>query len=130
MALYLGNEKIAGNITEKKKMEVLWTGSFSPTTLNTYASMTISKNVYDYDFLLIDVSTANSKVDRTTVVLVIDGKGIECGVRGNLFYLLESYRASFGIYTDGYNTIYMKVQEATNYTPSQVMINRIIGVKI
>lgn len=114
----------------KSKFDTLWTGSFSPTANNTYRGMTIDKYVYDYDFLLIDVSTSNSKTEKTTVVLVIDGEGIECGTRGTLFYLLESYRVSFGIYTDGYNTIYMKVQEATNYTYSQVTMNRIIGVKL
>ena len=114
----------------KSKFDTLWTGSFSPTTNNTYRGMTIDKYVYDYDFLLIDVSTSNSKTEKTTVVLVIDGEGIECGVRGTLIYLLESYRVSFAIYTDGYKTIYLKTQDLTNYNATDVTMNRIIGVKL
>ena len=92
--------------------------------------MDIDKYVYDYDFLLIDVSTNDSKTEKTTVVLVIDGEGIECGTRGTLIYLLESYRVSFAVYTDGYKTIYLKTQDLTNYNPSDVTMNRIIGVKL
>lgn len=114
----------------KSKFEVLWTGSFSPTANNTFRDMTISQNVYDYDFLLIDVSTNNSITEKATVILIIDGEGITCGVRGTLFYLFGSYRVSFGIYTDGYNTIGIKVQDATNYTYGEVTMNRIIGVKL
>ena len=114
----------------KSKFDVLWTGSFSPTTNNTFRDMTITQNVYDYDFLLIDVSTNDSKTEKATVTLIIDGEGITCGVRGTLFYLFGSYRVSFGIYTDGYNTIGIKVQDATNYTYGEVTMNRIIGVKL
>lgn len=114
----------------KSKFDTLWAGSFSPTTNNTFRDMTITQNVYDYDFLLIDVSTNNSKTEKSTVTLIIDGEGITCGVRGTLFYLFGSYRVSFGIYTDGYNTIGIKVQDATNYTYGEVTMNRIIGVKL
>ena len=114
----------------KSKFNVLWSGSFSPTEHNVHRGLTIDENVYDYDFLLIDVSTNDSDTEKTTVTLVIEGEGVACGVRGNLFYLLDSYRLSFGIYTDGYKTIYLKIQDATNYTYTDLTMNRIIGVKL
>jgi hypothetical protein len=130
MALYLGNEKIAGNITEKKKMEVLWQGSLSPTADNTYIYVTIDKNVYDYDFLLVDVGAGEHLTDRTTVILIIEGRGVKCAVRGDLFYLSESYRFTFGVETDGLNQIGFKVQNMTQYALSDIKMHRIIGVKL
>ena len=130
MALYLGNEKIAGNITEKKKMEVLWQGSLSPTASNTYRYITLNKNVYNYDFLLIDVSAGEHLTDRTTVILITEGQGVKCAVRGDLFYLTESYKFTFGIETNGLNEIGFKVQNVTQYALSDIKMHRIIGVKL
>lgn len=129
MALYLGNNKIAGNTTPERKFEVLWTGNFSATAENTYNYMTIDKNVYDYDILLIDVSAGNRLSDRTTVILVTEGKGVECAVRSQLFYLIDSYRFTFGVTTDGYNRIGFKVQKFSHYSIGDIKMQRIVGIK-
>ena len=139
-----GNMSVSGSITTggktvattndvnavKSKKEVLWTGSFSPTANNTYRTMTISKNVYDYDFLLIDVCAGDALLNRKTVILVIEGQGVTCAVREAVFYNLESYRFSFGVQTDGNKTIAFKVQDMSNYTLSEIKMTKIIGVKL
>ena len=116
--------------TTKIKQEVLWTGSFSPTADNTYRYMTLSKNVYDYDFLLVDVGSGTHLENRTTVVLTIEGKGVQCAVRSQLFYLVDSYCFTFGVITDGLNQIGFKVQKYKNYSLSDMTMQRIVGIKL
>lgn len=114
----------------KSKFDTLWTGSFSPTANNTYKYITIDKNVYDYDFLLVDVGAGKHLEDRTTVILTVEGKGVKCATRNDLFYLIESYRFTFGVETDGLNKIGFKVQNMSQYSLSDIKMFRIIGVKL
>lgn len=130
MAMYLGSEKVAGTSTIKSKRETLWSGSFSVSTTNTFSYLTLSKNVYDYDFLLIDVCAGNALLDRTTVMLLIEGKGVSCGTRSQLFYLLDSYAFAFGVQTDGMNKVGLMVRILKNYDVSTVKMTKIVGVKL
>lgn len=114
----------------KSKKEILWSGSLSPTASNTYTYVTIDKNVYDYDFLLVDVGSGEHLEGRTTIMLTVEGKGVKCAVRGDLFYLIESYRFTFGVETDGLNQIGFKVQNMTQYSLSDIKMYRVLGVKL
>lgn len=114
----------------KSKKEVLWSGSLSPTANDTYKYVTIDKNVYDYDFLLVDVGAGAHLEGRTTITLITEGKGVKCAVRGDLFYLTESYRFTYGIETDGLNKIGFKVQNMTNYALSDIKMYRVLGIKL
>lgn len=136
MGLYLGYDKVAngGYVENPNKLpagkEVLWSGSLSPTERDTYTYVTIDKNVYDYDFLLVDVGAGEHLEGRTTVILTVEGKGVKCAVRGDLFYLTESYRFTFGVETDGLNKIGFKVQNMTQYSLSDIKMYRVLGVRL
>lgn len=121
------NEKIGET---KSKKEVLWSGSLSPTANNTYEYITIDKNVYDYDLLLVDVGSGEHLEGRTTVILTVEGKGVKCATRNDLFYLTESYRFTFGVETDGLNKIGFKVQNMTQYSLSDIKMYRVLGIKL
>ena len=114
----------------KSKRETLWTGSFSVSTTNAFSYLTLSKNVYDYDFLLIDVGAGDSLLDRTTVMLLIEGKGVTCGTRSQIFYLLESYAFAFGVQTDGLNKVGLMVRITKNYNVDTIKMTKIVGVKL
>lgn len=136
MGLYLGYDKVAngGYVENPNKLpagkEVLWSGSLSPTASNTYTYVTIDKNVYDYDFLLVDVGAGEHLEERTTVILTVEGKGVKCATRNDLFYLTESYRFTFGVETDGLNKIGFKVQNMTQYSLSDIKMYRVLGVRL
>lgn len=114
----------------RTKKEVLWEGTFKCTTQGEYSYFTIDKNVYDYDFLLADVSAGNGFTDRITSIITIEGKGVTCGCRGDLHYLIESYMFCFGVQTDGLNKIGFMVKSMKNYTLNDVKLHRIIGIKL
>ena len=111
------------------KKDILWVGDFAATAENTYRYMTIDSNIYDYDMLLLDVSAGTLLTDKTTVELVVEGKGIECAARGQLFYLIDSYCFTFGVITDGLNQIGFKVQKYKNYALGDIKLQRITGIK-
>lgn len=114
----------------KSKKDILWAGSFKATANDTYNYMNIDKNVYDYDFLLVDVGTTIHLDNRITVVLTVEGKGVPCAVRSQLSYFIDSYCFTFGVSTDGLNKIGFKVQNSRNYSLSEIIMYRIIGVKL
>ena len=128
MAMYLGSDKIAGDGRVQK--EVLWEGTLKCATQGEYSFVTINKNVYEYDFLLADVSAGAGLTDRTTVVIITEGKGVTCGVRGDLHYLTASYMFCFGVQTDGLNKIGFMVKSMGNYTLNDVKLHRVIGIKL
>ncbi len=121
------NEAVDAN---KSKRETLWTGSFSVDATNVYSFLTLDKNVYDYDILFIDVCAGDAMLDRTTVPLLIEGEGVTCATRSQLFYLLDSYAFSFAVQTDGINKVGLMVRILKNYSVGTVKMTKIVGIKL
>lgn len=129
--IYTGDALTAGNgisiangvISAKSKIDLLWTNA----NLNkTFPSQTISLNLNDYDFVIIDFEFIKETPNLTTTIIGIKGGGltqVQFGTYSNQF------RRSFEVYNTG---IYFEkgIGASDNENNDVAIPKYIYGVKI
>lgn len=114
---------------QQKRMVTLWSGSTYSNSIGTYATIVTSESVYNFDFLLVDISAGNSTHERITLVLPTGQYAVTTAVSGYLF-ILGGYRASVIVQANGYSAVGFCIKEVQGWAATEVRMNTVRGVKI
>lgn len=114
---------------DRKQVRVLWEGSIATSSIGVSNSVAVSDSVYNYDFLLVEVSAGNSASERICLTLPTGRYSVTTYVSGYLF-LIGGYNASVIVNANGYSAVGFLVKEVHGWNVSDIKLNRVTGVKL
>lgn len=114
---------------DRKQVRVLWEGSIATSAVGVSNSIQTSDSVYNYDYLLVEVSAGNSASERICLTLPT-GQYAKTTYTSGYLFIISGYRASVIVNANGYSAVGFLVKEIQGWNIDNIRLNKVTGVKI